>query len=86
MGALAARGIAANFLQVRFLHPFPSEGVARILGSARRAVLVENNATGQLGDLIAQKALVRIPLRVLRCNGRMFMADELAAEIEAALS
>ena len=74
-------GAPVNFLQVRGMHPFPTGDVARILAGARRTVLVENNATGQLGDLIAERAGVRIDDAILKYSGRQFLVDELAAAI-----
>ncbi|MBN2171808.1 MAG: 2-oxoacid:acceptor oxidoreductase subunit alpha [Candidatus Krumholzibacteriota bacterium] len=82
LGALADLGDApVNFLQVRGMNPFPAEAVAAILARSPRAVLVENNATAQLGDLIAERASIRINDTILKYSGRQFLVDELAAAI-----
>jgi 2-oxoglutarate ferredoxin oxidoreductase subunit alpha len=85
LGRLAAEGVKANFLQVLFMEPFPSEGVRRTLEAAKRILLVENNATGQLGAWIARKTGLWIEDRLLKFDGRMFLADELAESIRGIL-
>ena len=74
-----------NFLQVIYMEPFPAERVIKILESAKRTMLVENNATGQLGDLIRQKTGFVIKEKILKYNGRQFFRDELAGFIEKRL-
>jgi 2-oxoglutarate/2-oxoacid ferredoxin oxidoreductase subunit alpha len=45
-------GIATRFLQIRCLWPFPAHEVAPEIDRARRVVVVEHNATGQVAGLI----------------------------------
>ena len=45
-------GKSANFVQVRYISPFPTKAIEEILRHSQRTLLVEGNATGQLGDLI----------------------------------
>jgi 2-oxoglutarate ferredoxin oxidoreductase subunit alpha len=85
MRVLAQEGVTANFLQVRLLRPFPAEEVAEVLGRARRAVLVENNYSGQLGNLIREQTGIDIPRRVLKYDGRPFSQEELLDGLRAAL-
>lgn len=86
LGALEdLAGASVNFLQVRGMSPFPAAAVAGVLARARRVVLVENNATAQLGDLIAERAGIRIDDAILKYGGRQFLVDELAAAIDERL-
>jgi len=75
------RNINCNFLQIVYLEPFPTSRVTEVIQKAKRTVLVENNATGQLGDLIRQKTGLTIQDRILKYNGRQFCRDELAESI-----
>ncbi|MEK6619413.1 MAG: 2-oxoacid:acceptor oxidoreductase subunit alpha [Chloroflexota bacterium] len=81
MKILAEEGKSVNFLQCRLMRPFPTEAVERILRSAKRLVLVEENYSGQLGALIAEKTGVRIADRVLKFDGRPFSEDEMVAAL-----
>jgi 2-oxoglutarate ferredoxin oxidoreductase subunit alpha len=69
------------FLQIKYLDPFPRE-IKRLLN--KNIILVENNATGQLSELIAEKTGISIENKnkILRFDGRPFLADELKKEIE----
>jgi len=45
-------GIKTNHVTVRLLHPFPAAELKPYLEKARKAVVIENNATAQLANLI----------------------------------
>ncbi|WP_054956147.1 2-oxoacid:acceptor oxidoreductase subunit alpha [Paenibacillus dakarensis] len=45
-------GISTNHVTVRLLHPFPDEEIKPYIESARQVVVVENNATAQLANLV----------------------------------
>jgi len=73
---LEADGIRCNFLQVRFMNPFPAELVTRHLSGCKKKVLIENNYTGQLGGLIREHTGVEMDSKVLKYNGRPFSQNE----------
>ncbi|MFH1056922.1 MAG: transketolase C-terminal domain-containing protein, partial [Candidatus Micrarchaeota archaeon] len=75
MDVLKKRSVKANFLQLKFLWPFPSKTVKEILSKAKNPVLVENNRTAQLGDLIAEQTGIMIKNRILRFDARPFTPD-----------
>ena len=76
MQDLEADGIRCNFLQVRYMSPFPTTAVTKYLSEAKRKVLVENNYTGQLGAWIRQNTGIAMDYRVLKYNGRPFSQNE----------
>ncbi len=82
---LEKEGAGVGFLQIIYMNPFPEEQVARVLGKARRAVVVENNATAQLADVIRERTGVRIEDTILKYSGRQWLVDELAEEIRRRL-
>jgi 2-oxoglutarate ferredoxin oxidoreductase subunit alpha len=86
MAVLAQDGARVDFLQCRLMRPFPTEAVEKILRSAKRLVLVEENYSGQLGALIAEKTGVRIDDRVLKFDGRPFSEDEIVAALRSRLA
>ncbi len=70
-----------RFLQVRYLRPFPSKKVARHIDRADRIVVVENSATGQIADLIAESTGRVIDRKILKYDGRPFGEEELAKQL-----
>ena len=79
------KDLKSNFLQIIFMEPFPSEQVSKILENSKKTILIENNQTGQLGDLIRQKTGILIEDRIFKYNGRQFFRDELVELIEGYL-
>ncbi len=71
-----------KFIQVTYIEPF-SEKIKKELDN-KNLILVENNSTGQLGNLIAEKTGIFIEdkNKILRYDGRPFLCDELKKEIE----
>lgn len=67
------------FLQILYMEPFPAE-IKKELQN-KKIILVENNSTAQLSGLIAEKTGIFIEEKILRYDGRPFLADELRKEI-----
>lgn len=80
----ATENLDVKFLQIIYLEPFP-EDVKEILEEADQVLLVENNSTGLLGNLIAEKTGFKIgeENQILKYAGRPFMSDKLREKIEA---
>ncbi len=83
--ALTEDGITANFLQVRYMSPFPAEQVSRFLPKAKRIIAVENNYSGQLAALIRMKTGITIDQKVVKFNGRPFGEDDVYEGVKDAL-
>ncbi|WP_088041151.1 2-oxoacid:acceptor oxidoreductase subunit alpha [Bacillus sp. EAC] len=52
MVRLEQDGIKVNHAHVRLIHPFPTQELLPELKKAKRVIVVENNATGQLASII----------------------------------
>ena len=78
----AIKELDCAFVQILYLEPFQKE-IKKYL-KRKNVILVENNATGQLGKLITEKTGIIIPdsSKVLRFDGRPFFADELKKKFE----
>ncbi len=83
MELLDDEGISIRFISVPYIFPRPDLGDA--IDDAEDVLVVECNSTGQFADLIERDALARVD-RINKYNGVRFKADELAAEIEQAVS
>jgi 2-oxoglutarate ferredoxin oxidoreductase subunit alpha len=70
-----------NFLHLNCLWPFPTRRVKAVLDKAKRILLVENNKTGQLGDLIRKQTGLEIKNRFLKYDGRPFFREEIIDKI-----
>jgi len=73
------KDLDCKFLQVLYIEPFSKE-IKKELEN-KNIILIENNSTGQLGNLIREKTGIEIKNKILRYDGRPFLADELEYEI-----
>jgi 2-oxoglutarate ferredoxin oxidoreductase subunit alpha len=75
---LTAEGIKTNHIMVRQMHPFPSELLKPHLDAAKKVVVLENNATGQLANLIKQNNGYHDKiLNLLKYDGTPFLPSEI---------
>lgn len=77
------KGITVNFLQIRLMHPFPTEAVTRILSKAKRLACVESNFTAQLAQLVRMRTGIQIPHEVLKYTGRPISETEIVAAVQS---
>lgn len=71
-----------KFLEVSYISPFPGEQLARELKKAEDVVLLENNVTGLLGDIIREKTGYLIKKKVLKYDGRPFTSKEVVNSLK----
>lgn len=76
--------VDAKFLQVLYVEPF-SKKIINELKSAKKIIAIENSATCQIAQLIAEKTgiIIEDKNKILRYDGRPFFSDELTKEIKA---
>lgn len=77
----AIEDIDAKFLQILYLNPFP-KSIKKELQNSKKIIIIENNATSQLRELIKQKIQINIENRILKYDGRPFFTDELNKKIK----
>ena len=82
MRLLEADGIYANFLQIVYMSPFPSEQVEEVLSLARRTIIIENNKMSQLGGLIREQTGLEIEHKLLKYDGRPFSPEQIYEAIK----
>jgi 2-oxoglutarate ferredoxin oxidoreductase subunit alpha len=85
MKLLGREGVKVNYLQIVYLNPFPVADVQKILKSARKTVVVENNRTSQLSSLIREHLLMTVDHKILKYDGRPFNPGELSQRIRGVL-
>ena len=76
MDRLAAEGMKVKYIQIRLMHPFPSELVKSMLKDAKTIINIEMNYTGQLGSLLRQHTGLEANYYIVKYNGRPMSLDE----------
>lgn len=70
-------GKKIGYLHYTYLWPLRTEKFEALSAKAKRVVLVEGNATGQLGHMLRMQCGIEIADRILKYDGRPFFYDEL---------
>ncbi|HJU96328.1 MAG TPA: 2-oxoacid:ferredoxin oxidoreductase subunit alpha [Nitrososphaera sp.] len=73
---LAAEGMKLKYIQVRLMHPFPSELVKSMLKDAKTVIDIEMNYSGQLSSLVRQYTGLESNYHIVKYNGRPMSLDE----------
>lgn len=79
---LNEKKIKIGMLHLSEIYPFPRESVMAQLGFSRKIFTVENNATGQLAQLVTAQTRIKITDKILKYDGRPFTYQELLSRIE----
>lgn len=72
---LKGKGTSARLVHLSELWPFPRQAVARALAGAKKTVVVEANASGQLHRLLRQETGLAADHQVLRYDGLPFTPE-----------
>ncbi len=86
MDHLRTDGVRLNFLQIRLVHPFPTEFVSRVLAKAKTKIGIEMNYSGQLSGVVRENTGIDMDYRILKYNGRPFSEDEIYNGVKEVLS
>src|SRR5699024_6339091 len=80
---LHGEGVRVNSAHIRLLHPFPTEQLKTHIESAKQVLVVENNATGQLADIIKMNVGHANKIKnLLKYNGEPFYASDIKNDVE----
>jgi 2-oxoglutarate/2-oxoacid ferredoxin oxidoreductase subunit alpha len=70
-------GVKVNHAHIRLLHPFPMDEVLPLVESAKKVVVVEQNATGQLANILKMNVGHAEKISsVLKYDGNPFLPNE----------
>jgi 2-oxoglutarate ferredoxin oxidoreductase subunit alpha len=86
MKLLERDGIGVEFLQIRLVSPFPTEIVKQKLAGAKLLVDIEQNYSGQMAAVIAEKAMIDIKNKIVKFNGRPMSQDEIYQSVKQVMS
>lgn len=71
-----------RFLQISYIRPFPKDLVKKEIKKSKKVILVENNAIGLLGEVIAEETGLFIENKILKYDGRPFTPEILLNKIK----
>lgn len=83
LGILGKKDLAA--LHFKQVFPLPTN-TSDYLQKAQTLILLENNATGQLGQLLKLELSIDIPAKILKYNGLPFSVNEIVTELRRIIS
>jgi 2-oxoglutarate/2-oxoacid ferredoxin oxidoreductase subunit alpha len=77
MERLERDGLKVNHAHIRLIHPFPTEEVLPLVQSAKKVIVVEQNATGQLANILKMNVGHADKISsVLKYDGNPFLPHE----------
>ncbi len=75
-----------NFLQLKWISPFPTDKVKDILGKAKIILDIETNSTAQAAGLIAEHTGIMIEHKLLKNDGRPIYPEEIVKKVKNILN
>ncbi|AGT32680.1 2-oxoglutarate ferredoxin oxidoreductase subunit alpha [Geobacillus genomosp. 3] len=70
-------GVKVNHAHIRLLHPFPTEEVLPLVEAAKKVIVVEQNATGQLANILKMNVgHAEKIVSALKYDGNPFLPNE----------
>jgi 2-oxoglutarate ferredoxin oxidoreductase subunit alpha len=69
--------IRLKFIQLKLLHPFPTQLVEKMIGNGGILIDVEMNYTSQLAIIFEQNIGRKVDYRIVKYNGRPMSSSEI---------
>ncbi|MCA1203716.1 2-oxoacid:acceptor oxidoreductase subunit alpha [Priestia flexa] len=77
MERLEADGLRVNHAHIRLIHPFPVDEILPYVNGAKKVIVVENNATGQLANILKMNVGNHHKVQsILKYDGNPFLPQE----------
>ncbi len=83
---LAAQGITANQLQIRWLVPLHGDAIVEILDKARHTIIVENNYSGQFARYLRSETSFVANGHIRKYDGEPFMPHHITEAVREQLA
>jgi 2-oxoglutarate ferredoxin oxidoreductase subunit alpha len=74
-----------NYLHFSYLFPLPEKELTKLIHSLKSILLVENNSTAQLGQLLRMVTGVEIENKLLKYSGRPIYPEEVLEKVDQLL-
>lgn len=79
---LGREGIRANQLQFKYLNPFPTEAVSKVLEKVKTSFIVENNFSGQFARFLRAETGYKSDGLILKYDGEPFEPLHIVREVK----
>jgi 2-oxoglutarate/2-oxoacid ferredoxin oxidoreductase subunit alpha len=86
IGQLAAQGVVANNLQIKWLVPLHVDAIMEQLGKARRVIIVENNYSGQFARYLRSETSFVADGHIRKYDGEPFMPHHIVDGVKSILA
>jgi 2-oxoglutarate ferredoxin oxidoreductase subunit alpha len=86
MQQLAAQGVVANNLQIKWLVPLHVDAIMEQLGKARRVIIVENNYSGQFARYLRSETSFVADGHIRKYDGEPFMPHHIVEAVKEQLA
>jgi hypothetical protein len=83
---LAAAGVRANHLQIKYLYPFHADVVTNLLGNTKRTICIECNYTGQFARHLRAETGFTVDDLILKYDGEPFEPHHIVEQVQAILA
>jgi 2-oxoglutarate ferredoxin oxidoreductase subunit alpha len=83
---LAAQGVVANNLQIKWLVPLHTDAIMEQLGRARRVIIVENNYSGQFARYLRSETSFVAGGHIRKYDGEPFMPHHIVDGVKRILA
>ncbi len=83
---LAAEGITANQLQIRWLVPLHGDAIAALLKNARHTIIIENNYSGQFARYLRSETSFVADGHIRKYDGEPFMPHHIVEAVKEQLA
>jgi 2-oxoglutarate ferredoxin oxidoreductase subunit alpha len=74
---LKKEGFDVGFIQIKLLHPFPTDYIKSLLKGAKTIIDIEANQSGQLGSLLNEHLDSKVNYYILKYTGRPMTCTEI---------
>jgi 2-oxoglutarate ferredoxin oxidoreductase subunit alpha len=79
-------GLKVNHAHIRLLHPFPAEELRSLVELAKKVVIVEQNATGQLASIVKMNIGCADKIEtILKYDGNPLLPSEIYQGVQGIL-
>ena len=83
---LAAKGVTANHLPIKWIVPFHVEAVTEILSNAKRTIIVENNYSGQFYRYLRSETGLNVDGHIRKYDGEPFAPHHIVDAVQEQLA
>jgi 2-oxoglutarate ferredoxin oxidoreductase subunit alpha len=83
---LAAQGITANQLQIRWLVPLHGDAIIDILGKAKHSIIIENNFSGQFARYLRSETSFVPNGNIRKYDGEPFLPHHIVEAVREQLA